>query len=85
MNDFKKTLAVVDYKRFPQVKILDAFIVPHENDDKKPCITIFLNYKIVGQFSKKQEAKDFVWKLVRTHKEVEEFVGENVEYLLKGL
>lgn len=84
MNDFKGTLAIVDYKRFSQVKILDAFITPHE-DLKDPCITVFLNYKIVGKFYKKQEAKEFIVKLISTHKEVEGFVGEASEYLVRGL
>lgn len=67
INDFHETTTVVDFQKYGQMQILDAFRVGGQHRGyqvKEDAIHIFLNFKKVATVKSRSEAVSILTKLI---------------------
>lgn len=72
INDFRNTNAVLDYKRFPEAQILDAWIMTNSSEKlplKVQSICVFFNYTKILETKSKEEAWKKVEELLANYNE----------------
>jgi hypothetical protein len=86
INDFQSSFAFVDYKRYGEYKVFDACIVKSGKPNHSGDIGVFLNFKMVGRFKTKLQARAFIEKLIREcPAEARDFFAANQSVLLDTL
>ncbi len=63
-NDFRDSFAFIDYKVYGELKIFDACYTAGVDRKEDGSISVFLNFKKVGEYKAKSEAVSMVRKLL---------------------
>lgn len=83
INDFRDSYAFIDYKVYGELEVFDACYTAGVDWNSAGSISIFLNFKKVGEFKSKSQAVSMVNKLLADAPC--KFFDENKEVLLKDL
>jgi hypothetical protein len=83
INDFRSTYAFIDYKDYGRLKVWDACWTHGVDKIQDPWIHVFLNFKKVGQWKTKREAREAIEKLIA--EAPDSFFEENKDVLLRDL
>lgn len=83
INDFRDSYSFIEYKVYGTLKVFDASYSAGSDIMMAGTISIFLNFKKVGEFKSKSEAVSMLKKLI--DEAPCEFFKENKMVLLKDL
>jgi hypothetical protein len=83
INDFRDSFAFIDYKVYGTLKVFDACWTAGVDRKEDGSISIFLNFKKVGEYKSRSEAVSMVRKLL--NEAPDKFFKENEDVLLKDL
>jgi hypothetical protein len=83
INDFRDSFSFIDYKVYGELKIFDACRVAGVDRKEDGSISVFLNFKKVGEFKSKSEAVSKLRELLGNAPC--SFFDENKDVLLKDL